>query len=153
MNRLLICSLPFSINPFPLSFTTYLTFACMNKDSDIKTLDDIKLLVNQFYGKVREDELLAPVFEARIGNKWPEHLEKMYSFWQTILLEENTYRGRPFPPHATLDIDRRHFEKWVELFKQTIEENFEGEKAENAKWRADKMSELFQLKKGLFNIG
>jgi len=125
----------------------------MSSKTDIQTLDDVKLLVDEFYGKVRQDALLSPVFEERIQDRWPEHLGKMYQFWQTILLEENTYRGRPFPPHATLDVNESHFNKWVELFKSTIDENFEGEKAEEAKWRADKMSELFQIKRGQFNIG
>lgn len=63
---------------------------------DIGTLDDIKQLVNRFYDQVRADTLLGPVFETRIENRWPKHLEKMYSFWQTVLLGEHTYEGRPF---------------------------------------------------------
>lgn len=67
---------------------------------DILSLEDVKLLVNTFYGKVREDETLAQIFNERIKDRWPEHLEKMYRFWQTVLLEEQTYFGAPFPPHA-----------------------------------------------------
>lgn len=125
----------------------------MSNKTDIQTLEDVKTLVDQFYGKVRQDELLAPVFEERIQDRWPVHLAKMYQFWQTILLGENTYKGRPFPPHATLDVNETHFNRWVALFKGTIDEYFEGEKAEEAKWRADKMSELFQIKRSHFNIG
>jgi hemoglobin len=112
----------------------------------ILSLEDIKLLVNTFYGKVRKDELLGPVFDKRIDDRWPHHLEKMYTFWQTTLLGEHTYTGRPFPPHATLPVDHRHFTRWVSLFTETIDELFTGEKAEEAKWRASKIAEMFEMK-------
>lgn len=75
----------------------------MEGKRQIANLDDVKLLVDTFYGKVRADALLGPVFDARIQDRWPVHLEKMYSFWQTTLLGEHTYTGRPFPAacHAT----------------------------------------------------
>lgn len=110
------------------------------------TLADVTNLVNTFYDKVRQNDLLGPVFNDRIADNWPEHLEKMYRFWQTILLEEHTYFSRPFPPHATMPIDGRHFQQWMTLFTQTVDELFEGDKAEEAKWRAGKMAALFQSK-------
>ena len=73
--------------------------------NEIISLTDIKLLVDTFYGKVREDELLKDVFNNKIQDRWPEHLEKMYRFWQTVLLEEHTYYGSPFLPHAKLPVD------------------------------------------------
>ncbi len=112
----------------------------------IINIEDIKLLVNTFYDKVREDELLGDIFNNVIKDRWPQHLEKMYKFWQTILLEEHTYYGSPFLPHANLPVSRNHFQRWLELFFATVDEIFEGEKAEEAKWRANKMAEMFQLK-------
>lgn len=113
---------------------------------EIINIEDIKLLVNTFYNKVREDELLSDIFNNVIKDRWPQHLEKMYKFWQTILLEEHTYYGSPFLPHANLPVSRTHFNRWLELFFATIDELFEGEKAEEARWRANKMAEMFQLK-------
>lgn len=113
---------------------------------EILSLSDIKLLVDTFYGKVREDELLADIFNNVIKDKWPQHLEKMYRFWQTILLGEHTYYGSPFAPHAHLPIDEKHFQRWIELFYATIDELFEGEKADESKWRAQKMAEMFLFK-------
>lgn len=113
---------------------------------DIATLDDIKQLVNRFYDQVRADTLLGPVFEARIQNRWPQHLEKMYSFWQTVLLGEHTYAGSPFPPHAKLPVDHAHFAQWIQLFTATIDEMFAGNKTEEAKWRANRMAEIFEMK-------
>ena len=88
----------------------------------------------------------APIFNERIQNRWPQHLEKMYSFWQTVLLNEQTYFGSPFPPHAQLPVNHSHFEKWIELFISTIDELFKGDKATEAKWRAMKMAEMFENK-------
>lgn len=110
---------------------------------DISNLADIKLLVDTFYGKVRQNTLIAPIFDAVIRDKWPIHLEKMYAFWQTVLLGEHTYQGAPFPPHAKLPIEKRHFDQWTGLFNQTVDELFEGRIAEEAKWRADKMAQVF----------
>nr|WKN35970.1 group III truncated hemoglobin [Tunicatimonas sp. TK19036] len=118
----------------------------MKKQKQIIALDDIKLLVDSYYGKVREDELLAPIFNERIGNKWPKHLEKMYRFWQTVLLGDHTYYGSPFTPHAQLPVNKAHFNRWLELFNETINEHFTGEKAEEARWRAGKMAEMFHYK-------
>ena len=113
---------------------------------DILTLRDVMGLVDTFYDKVRADELLSPIFNERIGDRWPQHLEKMYSFWQTVLLDERTYYGAPFPPHAQLPVDHTHFQQWMTLFITTIDELFEGEKAKEAKWRAARMAELFESK-------
>lgn len=113
---------------------------------DIINLDDVKLLVNSFYDKVRTDELLAKIFNDRIQNNWDLHLEKMYRFWQTVLLSEHTYSGSPFNPHAKLPVAQIHFDKWLSLFYATIDELFEGEKAREAKWRAEKMAEMFYHK-------
>jgi len=118
----------------------------MAEVKQILTLDDIKLLVDDFYGRVREDQLLAPIFNERIQDRWPQHLEKMYTFWQTVLLGEHTYYGSPFPPHAQLPVSHEHFQRWLELFNATVNDLFTGEKAEEAKWRANKMAEMFELK-------
>lgn len=113
---------------------------------EILTLNEIKLLVDTFYGKVQEDELLAPIFNGQIQDRWPEHLEKMYTFWQTVLLDERTYFGAPFPPHARLDVSGIHFDRWMALFTETVDALFTGEKAAEAKWRAEKMATMFQFK-------
>ncbi|QLE00165.1 group III truncated hemoglobin [Galbibacter sp. BG1] len=113
---------------------------------DISNLEDIKALVDTFYGKVREDSLLAPIFNKVIQDRWRMHLEKMYTFWETVLLQNHTYYGSPFPPHAKLPVTKEHFDKWKSLFYETIDANFQGEKADEAKWRADKMAEMFLYK-------
>lgn len=116
------------------------------KKTDILNIDDVKILVDNFYEKVRDNELLSPIFNGVIQNNWPAHLEKMYGFWQTILLDVQAYSGSPFLKHAKLPIEKEHFDTWISLFNETIDEHFIGEKANEAKWRAARMSEMFQYK-------
>ncbi|MDB5119396.1 MAG: globin [Sphingobacteriales bacterium] len=118
----------------------------MIEEKDLNDLQDVKKLVDTFYTRVRGHKLLAPIFEERIKERWPEHLDKMYRFWQTVLLTEHTYNGSPFPPHANLPVNSSHFNAWKELFNETIDELFKGQNAENAKFRAAAMAEMFLSK-------
>jgi len=118
----------------------------MSTQQDILNLEDVKSLVDTFYAKVQNDPLLAPVFNERIQDRWPAHLEKMYTFWQTVLLDEQTYSGSPFLPHANLPVDHSHFHEWLKLFHETVEELFTGQKATEAIWRAEKMAQMFEYK-------
>lgn len=113
---------------------------------DICNIEDIKLLVNTFYEKVQNDDLIGPVFNQKMIGRWPEHLEKMYRFWQTILLEEHTYSGTPFPPHKHLPVNQTHFDRWMEIFTTTIDSLFIGKLAEEAKVRAANMAYMFNYK-------
>ena len=118
----------------------------MTHRGDITTMDDIRLLIDTFYGKIRVDLLLGGIFNGVIKDRWPEHLEKIYRFWQTVLLGEHTYYGSPFPPHAQLPIEQKHFDVWLKLWYETIDSHFTGEKADEAKWRGDKMAAMFLSK-------
>jgi hemoglobin len=118
----------------------------MDEKTDIQNLEDIQLLVDSFYAKVRQDELLSPIFNGIIQDEWETHLEKMYRFWQTVLLEEHTYYGSPFRPHAPLPVSDQHFDRWKALFKETIDEHFVGKRASEALWRAEKMAAMFLTK-------
>lgn len=115
----------------------------MGEIKEIENITDIKLLVDEFYGRIRQDDLLADIFNGVIQDQWPTHLEKMYTFWQTVLLREHTYYGSPFTPHAELPVQKEHFERWIKLFHETLDEYFHGEKADEAKWRAERMAEMF----------
>ena len=120
---------------------------------DIKDLSSIKLLVNEFYKKVRADELLGPVFGEVIKDNWQPHLDKMYAFWNAALFSVPGFKGNPFARHIPLPIDTEHFDRWIELFNGTIAENFEGEKAEEAKNRAGMISVMFQSKLAAIKSG
>lgn len=113
---------------------------------DIKNIEDIRLLVDTFYGKVQENDLIGPIFNGIIQDNWEEHLEKMYRFWQTILLDEHTYYGSPFPPHAQIPIGEKHFKQWIILFHETLDLYFEGEHTDKARKQSEQMASIFQSK-------
>jgi len=118
---------------------------------EIKTTEQVKKLVDKFYEKVNADNLLSPVFNQEAKVNWEGHLPKMYQFWGTQLIGTGDYTGRPFPPHAELHINKEHFQRWLQLFMETVNENFEGEIAEKAKEKAKNIATIFQHKLGLIS--
>src|SRR5690554_665987 len=115
----------------------------MSTKKNIETLEDVQLLVDSFYGKVREDEVLKDIFNDVIQDRWPKHLEKMYRFWQTVLLNEHTYFGSPFVPHAKLPLSQKHFDRWLQIFRKTLDEHFFGNVAKKAELQAERMAVMF----------
>jgi hemoglobin len=116
----------------------------MQSLGDIATEEDIKHLVDSFYQKVNEDELLSPIFNGVAQVDWQEHLPTMYKFWGSLLLQNNTYRGQPWPKHAVLPVNPSHFARWLTLFKQTVDEHFAGPKAVEARNIAASIADTFQ---------
>lgn len=121
--------------------------------NDITDLQDIRFFVNSFYDRIRADEILGPIFNDKIGDRWQLHLEKMYTFWQSLLFGERTYHGRPFPPHMDLPIGKDHFTRWVQLFEGVIDEFYEGPVAAEARLRATTIAGIFQSKLEQMNSG
>jgi hemoglobin len=120
----------------------------MNNKPDISSKKDIVVLIDAFYAQVRQDPLLAPMFLQRIPDDaaWPQHLRTMYSFWNTVLFAEDDYHGNPFPKHVGLEIEPRHFDRWVGYFHQTIDLYFSGPKANEARDKALKIRAIFESK-------
>ena len=120
-------------------------------NQDIKTRDDVYLLVSSFYVKVRKDAVLGPFFNDVIKD-WDAHLENLTTFWESSLFLKTRYLGDPLKAHIKVDkennnsITELHFGLWLNLWFQTIDELFEGDYAENAKRRARKMGTFLYLK-------
>ena len=114
--------------------------------SDLCTRSDVEILVNTFYEKVRQDLLLAPVFR---HVDFPKHLPTMYNFWASMLLGDQSYQGNPFQKHLHLNVQSPHFSRWLELFVLTVDENFVGLKADEAKSRAQSIAGVWQHKLNL----
>lgn len=83
--------------------------------------ESLRDLVHSFYGKVRRDAVLGPVFAARITD-WEPHLDRMVAFWSSVALMTGRYHGRPVPAHRSLPIDGAHFERWLSLFREAANE-------------------------------
>ena len=114
--------------------------------NDITSREDIEILINKFYDKVRDDQVIGPVFS---HVDWPHHLPIMYNFWSSMLLGDQSYKGNPLQKHLPLPIQPKHFEQWLRLFRETVDENFDGDKAVEVKSRAESIAGIFQLRMGL----
>ncbi|ELR72007.1 hemoglobin [Fulvivirga imtechensis AK7] len=123
----------------------------MNPNKEISSREEVKELVDSFYAKVNEDDLLSPVFNDFARVKWENHLPIMYDFWSSILLGDASYRGNPFIKHMVLPIDKDHFSRWLDLFLETVDERFTGAVAEEAKKRAGTIAGIFQYKMEMLN--
>ncbi|MFN8349007.1 MAG: group III truncated hemoglobin [Spirosomataceae bacterium] len=101
---------------------------------------DVELLVNKFYQKIRQDAQLGHIFDEVAQVNWELHLPKMVDFWEGILFGTLNYNGRPMPPHFRLTqkhtLTPAHFDRWLALFFENIDELFEGDKANEVKYRA-----------------
>ena len=113
---------------------------------DIENREDVKLLVDTFYNKVNKDELLGPIFNDVAAVNWDEHLPKMYNFWESLLFGAQSYKGRPFDSHMPLPLSAAHFQRWVSLFTATVNELFEGPKADEALVKAENIAGIFKFK-------
>lgn len=82
-------------------------------------------MVHGFYAKVRADEALAPVFEARLAGRWEPHLARMVDFWSSALLEDRSFVGNPMAVHRSIPNARpAHFVRWLALFREQLAETF-----------------------------
>ncbi|OEJ98523.1 globin [Flavivirga aquatica] len=118
---------------------------------DLKTREDVFLLVSSFYKKVRADTVLGSFFNDVIKD-WDAHLDRLTTFWESSLFLKTKYLGNPLEIHVKVDAENNnsitelHFGLWLNLWFQTIDELFEGDYAENAKRRARKMGTFLHLK-------
>ncbi len=117
---------------------------------DIEEKRDIENLVNSFYDKVKVDKTIGHIFNDIAKVDWPHHLPTMYDFWEMVLFGKGAYKGDPMTKHIQLNqkvkLDSIHFDRWKELFFETVDENFEGEKANEAKMRATNIASLMLYK-------
>lgn len=104
----------------------------------------IDALVETFYAKVRDDDLIGPVFAARIED-WGPHLAQMKLFWSSVALSTGVYQGRPMPKHLPLPIDAAHFDRWLALFEATTREVCPPVAAAHFLERARRIAESLEL--------
>ncbi|MBK5283868.1 MAG: group III truncated hemoglobin [Bacteroidia bacterium] len=113
---------------------------------DISTHEDIVLLINTFYDKVKTNAVIGYIFSDVAHVNWEAHLPVMYSFWDTMLLGKQTYTGNPMNKHIELSkltaLTQKEFTEWLLLFTQTVDELFSGSKATEAKERAANIAGL-----------
>lgn len=87
--------------------------------------ESIRLLVDRFYAKVREDAELGPIFERALAGRWGPHLATMTDFWSSVMLTSGRYKGNPLGVHMQVEgIEAGLFARWLALFAETTAEQF-----------------------------
>jgi hemoglobin len=114
---------------------------------DIRTRADCERLVRAFYGRALEDPIIGFLFVDVAKLDLEAHVPVIASFWETILLGARSYAGGAFAPHAALHakapLRAAHFQRWLVLWRATVDEHFAGPSAELAKAHAERVARAF----------
>lgn len=139
-----------------LSYNMQGNFAVNKKmKQDILNRKDIELIMNTFYEKVRNNECIGNIFNNLMNVNWEHHLPKMYDFWEHILFQTVNYKGHPFAAHILVNnkitLTNEHFATWILLFEHTVDELFEGARANEIKLSAQSIKDIFNSKINYIN--
>lgn len=111
---------------------------------DILNREDVVKLVDEFYTKVQQNEKLGYIFNEVAKIDWVHHLPKMYAFWASALLGEQSFKGNPMLKHILLSkqttMSEVEFNEWLKLFHETVDELFYGQLANETKFRANNIA-------------
>ncbi len=129
-----------------------MTAARQNGDSmrDVESPAEVSEVVRSFYAAVAQDALLGPMFEEIAQVDWPAHLPRLSAFWCRALFGQPGYVGNPYAMHR--DVHRRspfsaaHFDRWLELFEETLDEGWSGPNVEAMKELASKVATVHGTK-------
>mgnify|MGYP002637718955 CR=1 FL=1 len=117
---------------------------------DLKSREDVQLMVRTFYENVFEDVMLAPIFISVLGNNMDAHYSKMADFWEDQIFGSFKFEGNPMKVHIELSerfsIDSDLFDIWLNLFNLNVDQLFVGENAEKAKEQAGNIAMVMRLK-------
>jgi hemoglobin len=117
---------------------------------DIDTRADCEQLVRAFYGRALLDPVIGWLFTDVAKLDLEAHVPRITSFWETILLGAQSYGGGAFRPHLELNfktpLKQGHFERWLYLWRTTVDELFTGPHAELAKAHAQRVAQAFEAR-------
>lgn len=108
---------------------------------DIRTEEDVKYFIDTFYKKVKADAIIGYIFNEVAELNWEEHMPKIYKFWNSILLGKPGFQGDVMGVHIRLNkkekLTSEHFDRWIALFTETVNELYKGNIASEAINRAN----------------
>jgi len=106
----------------------------------------LQTVVDTFYGKVRLDPMIGPIFNNAIDD-WPEHLDRLQAFWSSVMLGSGRYKGRPLPAHIKHgdSITPAMFHRWLALWRETALELLSGPAAAAMQEKAMRIAESLQM--------
>ncbi len=117
---------------------------------DIQNKQDIEKIVQNFYNKVKEDEYIGHYFTKVVHVNWEKHATLMTSFWENVLFYTGNYEGNPVNAHKSVHYLKQttaeHYERWMTLFNNVIDESFEGANANKMKTHAKAIAQIMLSK-------
>jgi hemoglobin len=122
----------------------------MQEKRDIQNREDLVVLLKAFYEKVFRDEVIGHFFTDVMHVDMETHIPRIADFWETVLLNGNAYKSNAIAPHLHINslspMKEHHFNRWLQLFGETIDSLFAGEVAETAKQRALSIATVMRIK-------
>lgn len=119
--------------------------------NDISNREDLHLIVSEFYKKLLINNEIKHFFE-KFNDKaiLEEHLNTLVDFWDNILFYSGTYNKNAMQPHVNLHqkkpFSKHHFEIWLDLFNQSIDNQFIGNNVHALKTRALSIATIMRIK-------
>jgi len=113
------------------------------------TKQNIRKMVDRFYSKILKDDLIADFFIEKLGDEmisdeWQHHLNLLTDFWASMTIGDGSYNGTPVKPHMHMQgLTRESFERWLQLFFETVDKLYEKEAAETFKIRSEIIANNF----------
>jgi hemoglobin len=110
------------------------------------TEEAIACLIDTFYGRVRHDPRLGPIFDGHIADQWPRHLATMRAFWSSVMLGSRRYSGNPVMTHAGIsELQPDDFRRWLAVFGATCDELCTPDVAAAFRDRAERIAQSLQF--------
>ena len=117
---------------------------------DIENRADLEILLEIFYKKVFNDDLISHFFTEVVPLNLETHIPVIADFWESVLLDGRGYRKNVMEVHLNISekskINKEHLDRWVKIFSETVDELFEGAKASLAKQRAASIATMMNIK-------
>ena len=117
---------------------------------ELQSREDVELMIDTFYSKVVKDDTINFFFSDIAKINWEKHLPRMYAFWESILFGKMTYKGNPMTVHFAINhikpMEKQHFDRWLKLWRESIEENFVGENASLAITKSENIGRIMSYK-------
>ncbi len=117
---------------------------------DIENKTDIEILMKAFYAKAISDEIIGHYFTEVVVLNLEKHLPIICNFWDSVLFNQATYQGNVMQVHQHLHnlsaFTSEHFKQWILLFKQTVNEHFEGDNSDKIKQKAESIATVMNIK-------
>jgi hemoglobin len=124
---------------------------------DIETREELEIFLWAFYKKAFADELIGNFFTEVVPLDLDTHVPVIANFWESVAFNKPSYRRNVMEVHQHIHhlskIKKEHLDRWVKLFTETLDENFEGSRVELMKQRARSIATLMDIKLNHNGVG